>query len=91
MNFPNKVQSDGSVNNHKASLMMKGYAQLWLVYFSDTFALVARLDTVRMLGVNQFSEQSSIRWIGKQPQSQLGGEILCTSLRSTFFLILLPW
>jgi hypothetical protein len=33
----------------KEELVVKGYAQIFSVDFSETFALVARLDTIRML------------------------------------------
>ena len=44
--FRTKLNFDGSVNKHKAKLIVKGYAQVWGVYFSETFAPVARLDTI---------------------------------------------
>lgn len=37
------------VNKHKARLVVKGYSQVFGVDFSETFAPVARLDTIRML------------------------------------------
>ena len=40
---------DGTINNHKARLVVKGYTQTFGVEFSETFAPVARLDTIRML------------------------------------------
>jgi len=47
--FKTKFNPDGSVNKHKARLVVKGYAQIWGVDFSETFAPVARLDTIRMI------------------------------------------
>ena len=47
--YRTKLNSDGSVNKHKARLVVKGYAQMFGVYFSKSFAPVARLDTIRML------------------------------------------
>ena len=47
--FRTKLNVDGSINKHKARLVVKGYAKIFGVDFSDTFAPVARLDTIRLL------------------------------------------
>lgn len=47
--FRIKYNSDGSVNKLKARLVVKGYSQEYGVDFSDTFAPVARYDTIRLL------------------------------------------
>jgi len=47
--YRTKLNPDGSMNKHKARLVVKGYAQMFGVDFSETFAPVARLDTIRML------------------------------------------
>lgn len=44
-----KVNPDGSLNKLKARLVVKGYAQQYGVDFGDTFAPVARHDTIRLL------------------------------------------
>jgi hypothetical protein len=47
--FRTKMNSDGSMNKYKARLVVKGYAQMFGVDFSETFAPVAKMDTIRML------------------------------------------
>ncbi|KAF3634577.1 putative phospholipid-transporting ATPase 1-like [Capsicum annuum] len=46
--FRTKLNVDGLVNKHKAKLVVKGYAQIFGVDYFDTFAPVARLDTIRV-------------------------------------------
>ncbi|CAL5401670.1 unnamed protein product [Camellia sinensis] len=47
--FSTKLNANGSINKYKARLVVKGYAQIYGVDFSETFAPVARLDTIRLL------------------------------------------
>ncbi|KAL6312259.1 hypothetical protein AAG906_022015 [Vitis piasezkii] len=47
--YRTKLNADGSVNKYMVRLVIKGYAQLFGVDFSETFAPVARLDTIRLL------------------------------------------
>jgi len=44
-----KKNSEGEVIKHKARLVAKGYVQWQGIDFEEVFALVARLDTVRMI------------------------------------------
>lgn len=50
--FRIKLNTNGSINKHKAILVVKWYAQVFVVVFFDTFAQVARLDTIMMLLAN---------------------------------------
>ncbi|KAG8488362.1 hypothetical protein CXB51_016389 [Gossypium anomalum] len=47
--FRAKFNADGSLNKHKAILVVKGYSQQYGVDFEETFAPVARLDTIKLL------------------------------------------
>ena len=47
--FKNKVNENGKVIRNKARLVCKGYAQVEGVVFEETFALVARLEAIRMI------------------------------------------
>jgi len=44
-----KHKYDGSIVRYKAKLVVKGYTQLEGLEFLDTFALVAKLTTLRLL------------------------------------------
>lgn len=46
---PRQSSIDGSVQKNKARLVPKGYAQKPSVDYNETFAHVARLDTIRTL------------------------------------------
>ena len=47
--FKTKFNVDGSVNKYKAKLVVKNYAHVFGVEFSETFAPVAKLDTIKLL------------------------------------------
>ena len=47
--FRTKLKTNGSINKYKARLVVKGYVQIFGVNYLDSFALVARLDTIRLL------------------------------------------
>ena len=47
--FRTKLNANGSINKYKAGLVVKGYTQIYELDYSETFAPVARLDTIRLL------------------------------------------
>jgi len=47
--FRTKLNPNGLVNKLKSRLVVKEYVQVFGVDYSDTFALVARLNTIRLL------------------------------------------
>jgi Reverse transcriptase (RNA-dependent DNA polymerase) len=51
-----KYNSDGTMERYKARLVAKGYTQTYVVDYQETFALVAKMNIVRILfsiAVNQ--------------------------------------
>jgi hypothetical protein len=44
-----KLNANNIINKHKSRLVVKGYAQIYGVDYSNTFAPVARMDTIRFL------------------------------------------
>ena len=47
--YRTKFNANGSIHKHKARLVVKGYAQEAGIDYGDTFAPVARLDTIKLL------------------------------------------
>lgn len=49
MSFFDKVYYDGSVSTYKACLVAKGFTQEYGIDYMEIFALVAKLNTVRII------------------------------------------
>lgn len=67
--FRTKLNAYCSVNKYKAILVVKGYAQIFGVDYSETFAPVSRLDTIRLVLV---------------VAAQKGWKVFQLNLKSTF-------
>ena len=47
--FRNKLDEDGNITNNKARLVAKGYKQEEGIDYDETYALIARLEAIRLL------------------------------------------
>jgi hypothetical protein len=47
--FKKKMNAEGEIEKHKTKLVVKGYKQQYGVDYEDVFALVARMETTRLM------------------------------------------
>lgn len=47
--FKNKVHEHGNIVRNKAGLVVQGYSQIEGIDFDETFAPIARLESIRIL------------------------------------------
>nr|KYP32395.1 Copia protein [Cajanus cajan] len=47
--YRTKLNPDGSIQKHKARLVVKGYSQMAGIDYGDTFTSVARPETIRLI------------------------------------------
>ena len=47
--FTIKCKSDGSIERHKARLFAKGFTQTYGIDYEETFALVTKINSIRIL------------------------------------------
>jgi hypothetical protein len=47
--FRNKLTEDGQVTRNKDRLVCKGYAQIEVINFEETFSLVSRMEAIYLL------------------------------------------
>lgn len=82
--FSLKYNSDGTLNKHKAMLVAKGFTQSYGIDYSETFAPVAKLNTIRII----FSLAVNLDW--KLAQLDIKNVFLNGELQEQVFMSIPP-
>jgi hypothetical protein len=58
--FRNKLNEDGQVTRNKARLVCKGYAQIEGIDFEETYAPIARMETIHFILAYAYSKNVKV-------------------------------